>query len=142
MAGWVSPDRRVRLQWAFIVAGVVMAMRISLRLSNSVLVSLLCMVPAIFYVPWAPTVHFSKIFIYPTAILIIWRYIEHPSFQRAAAMGAFAAVAFFFRHDHGVYVGVSVLFGMLLAWLAHSAIGGPECSSTNSRRVLSPRASW
>ncbi len=114
------------LQWAFIVAGVVMAMRISLRLSNSVLVSLLCMVPAIFMFPGAPTVHFSKIFIYPTAILIIWRYIEHPSFQRAAAMGAFAAVAFFFRHDHGVYVGVSVLFGMLLAWLAHSGDRRPR----------------
>ena len=108
------------LQWAFIVAGVVMAMRISLRLSNSLLASFLCMAPAIFIFPGAPTVHFSKIFIYPAAILVIWRYIEDPTVQRGAAMGAVAAVAFFFRHDHGLYVGASVLLGILLACLAHA----------------------
>src|SRR5262245_15320870 len=108
------------LQWAFIVAGLVMAMRIGLRLSNSLAALSICLVPAILIFPGVPTVHYSKMFIYPAAILIIWRYIEDPTVQRAAAMGACAAVAFFLRHDHGVYVGTSVLLGIVLAWLAHS----------------------
>jgi len=108
------------LQWVFIAAGLVMSMRIALRLSNSLVASSICILPAILIFPGVPTVHFSKMFIYPAAILIIWRYIDAPNVQRAAAMGAFAAVAFLFRHDHGVYVGVGVLLGMVMAWLAHS----------------------
>lgn len=116
------------LQWAFIVAGLVMAMRISLRLSNSLVASSICILPAILIFPGVPTVHYSKMFIYPAAILVIWRYIEDPTVQRAAAMGAFAAVAFFFRHDHGVYVGIGVLLGIVLAWLAHSGNRQPRAA--------------
>ena len=114
------------LQWAFIVAGLVMAMRIGLRLSNSLVASSICILPTILIFPGVPTVHYSKMFIYPAAILIIWRYIEDPNVQRAAAMGAFAAIAFFFRHDHGVYVGVGVLLGVVLAWLANSGDRQPR----------------
>jgi hypothetical protein len=114
------------LQWTFIVAGLVMAMRIALRLSNSLVASSICILPAILIFPGVPTVHYTKMFLYPAAILIIWRYIEGPSVQRAAAMGAFAAVAFFFRHDHGVYVGVGVLLGIVLAWLADAGDRRPR----------------
>jgi hypothetical protein len=120
---WVVGYRLIgefALQWAFIAAGLVMAMRIGLRLSNSLVASSICILLAILIFPGVPTVHYSKMFIYPAAILIIWRYIEHPSVQRAAAMGAFAAIAFFFRHDHGVYVGAGVVLGVMLAWLAHA----------------------
>jgi len=114
------------LQWTWMVAGLVMAFQIGLRLSRSLVASFICMLPAILNFAGTPTVHNSKLFIYPAAILIIWRYMEQPTARRAAAMGAFAAVAFFFRHDHGVYVGAGVLFGMMLARLARPEARRPR----------------
>ena len=107
------------LQWTWMIAGLVMAFQIALRLSRSLVASFICMLPAILNFAGTRTVHNSKLFIYPAAILIIWRYMEQPTARRAAAMGAFAAMAFFFRHDHGVYVGAGVLAGMALARLVH-----------------------
>jgi len=113
------------LQWTWMVAGLVLAFQIAVRLSRSPVASFICMVPAILNFAGTPTVHNSKLFIYPAAILIIWRYLDQPTARRAAAMGAFSAVAFFFRHDHGVYVGAGVLLGIVLARLADPAARRP-----------------
>ena len=103
------------LQWAFIVAGVVLAFRVSLRLSASPAASAAAFVPVLVNLGATPTYHYPKLFIYPAATLLAWAYLDRPGRRRAAALGAFAAIAFFFRHDHGVYVGISVLLAFAFA---------------------------
>jgi hypothetical protein len=120
---WVVGYRLIgefALQWTLTIAGVVMAFHIAVRLSRSVAASLIAMLPAVLTLA-TPTVHNSKLFIYPCAILLMWRYIERPGIGRAAVLGVFSAVAFLFRHDHGVYVGAGVLLTFVLARVAHPA---------------------
>jgi hypothetical protein len=61
-----------------------------------------------------PTYHYPKLFFYPLAVWLAWRYMERPDVIRAAALGLTTAIAFLFRHDHGVYIGVLALvaFGL------------------------------
>jgi hypothetical protein len=54
----------------------------------------------------------EKAFVYPVAMLAGWAYLRgrlHPSM-----LGAVLAVAFLFRHDHGVYVGCLVAVAILM----------------------------
>ncbi|MGH9237779.1 MAG: hypothetical protein ACRD3G_07035 [Vicinamibacterales bacterium] len=53
-----------------------------------------------------PTYSYPKIVAYAAGILMLWRYIERPSPWRASHLGLTAAVAFYFRHDHGLYLGL------------------------------------
>ena len=107
------------LQWAFIVAGLVLAFRIALRLSHSVPVSFATMAVAVFDLAATPTYQFTKLFIYPAAVLVIWRYMDRPDVRGAVWLAIITATAFFFRHDHGIYVGLAVLLGMALARVLH-----------------------
>jgi hypothetical protein len=95
-----------------------MGFHLALRLSHSVPaslamipVTLLCLVPA-------GTVHFPKLFFYPLAGLMAWRYLEAPGRRLAAMAGGVTALAFLFRHDHGLYVGVAFVATFALARVA------------------------
>lgn len=114
------------LQWAFIVTGVVLAFHLAVRLSRSVSVSLLMMLPVVLNLAATPTYQYPKLFIYPCAILLAWRYMELPGGTRAAALGVMAALAFFFRHDHGIYVGIGTLVAFALAAAVHPALRQPR----------------
>jgi hypothetical protein len=107
------------LQWTFIVAGLVMAFAIAVRLSHSIAVSLAVMSLAAVDLAATPTYQFTKLFVYPAAVILIWRYMERPDVRRAVWLGVGTAAAFFFRHDHGIYVGIPMLLGMLLARVLH-----------------------
>ena len=102
------------IQWLFIVAGVVISCALGLRLSRSIVASLVTSLLAIAIVAATPTFHYPKLFFYPLAVWMAWWYMERPNVRRAAVLGAATAVAFLFRHDHGVYIGgVAVLaFGL------------------------------
>jgi hypothetical protein len=104
-------------QWALMIAGMVVAAHLAVRLSRSVVTSAITMMVAVINLAVTPTVHYSKLFIYPCAILLMWRYLERPGVRRSAAMGMFAAIAFLLRHDHGVYVGAGVLLTLAVARL-------------------------
>ena len=118
------------LQWAFIVAGMVMAFHIAVRLSHSVPVSLAAMAVAAFDLAATPTYNYTKLFIYPAAIIAIWRYMERPDARGAVWLAVITAMAFFFRHDHGIYVGLALLLGMALARLIH----GPALTARSMAR--------
>src|SRR5262249_62212235 len=64
------------LHWAFIVAGVGMAAGLGLRLCGSRAVVLATMVPAVLLLAVTPTYHYPKLFFYPLAIWLIWRYFD------------------------------------------------------------------
>jgi len=104
-------------QWALMIAGMVVAAHLAVRLSRSVVTSTITMMVAVINLAVTPTVHYSKLFIYPCAILLMWRYLERPGVRRSGAMGMIAAVAFLLRHDHGLYVGGGVLLTLALARL-------------------------
>lgn len=103
------------LQWLFITAGVVLAFRLALRLSPSYAAACVAMVPAILMLAPSPTYQYTKVFIYPCALVVGCRYLERPVPGRSAAMGAVIAIGFLFRHDHGIYVGLAVALVFLMA---------------------------
>jgi len=104
-------------QWALMIPGMVVSAHLAVRLSRSVAASTVTMMIAVINLAVTPTVHYSKLFIYPCAILLMWRYLERPGVRRSGAMGMFAAIAFLLRHDHGVYVGAGVLLTLAVARL-------------------------
>jgi hypothetical protein len=55
------------------------------------------------------TYSYPKIISYAVGILLLWRYIDAPSTRRVVHVGVAAVIAFYLRHDHGVYLGVVAL---------------------------------
>jgi hypothetical protein len=58
---------------------------------------------------------YPKILLYAAGPLVMWAWVNRPTFRRMAGMAAFVAVAFLFRHDHGVYLGGAVAATILCA---------------------------
>lgn len=52
------------------------------------------------------TYSYPKILVYAVGILLLWRYVDRPSNRRAVALGVATALAFYLRHDHGLYLGL------------------------------------
>jgi len=50
--------------------------------------------------------NYPKIVLYALAVLGWWAYVRSPGPGRLVALGVLTAVAFLFRHDHGLYIGV------------------------------------
>jgi hypothetical protein len=123
------------IQWLFIVLGMVLAFHLSLRLSRSVVASLATTVVTFALLASTPTYHYPKLFFYPLAVWVSWRYMDRPRGWRAAALGLVTAAAFLFRHDHGLYVGVTAAMALVLARLA-------EPLSRNLRSFLQHGAAY
>ena len=62
---------------------------------------------------------YPKIVLYALAVLGWWACVRRPAPSRLAALGVLTAIAFLFRHDHGVYIGVGT--ATLLAASARDA---------------------
>jgi hypothetical protein len=68
---------------------------------------------------------YPKLLLYALAILMCWRCISRPSMRSCAGLGVLVAIAFLFRHDHGLFIGAAALLSMFLArgsW-SHRAAG-------------------
>jgi hypothetical protein len=103
------------LQWAFIVASMVIGFHLAIRLSHSVWAAVVATLVAIAIVAATPTFQFPKLFFYPVAVWVAWWYLEAPSTRRAAAVGVVTAAAFLYRHDHGVYITIGAALAFVLA---------------------------
>jgi len=103
------------LQWTLIVAGVVIAFHLGLRLSRSVRASLAVLPLVLVIVADTPTYHYSKLFCFPLLMWLVWRYIDQPDWRRSAAIGIASAVAFLFRHDYGAYAALGFIAAVVLA---------------------------
>jgi hypothetical protein len=62
---------------------------------------------------------YPKGIVYASAATLWWEYVRHPTATRIAAFGAWVAVAFYWRPDHGVYVAA----GLTLAVIAAHGVG-------------------
>jgi hypothetical protein len=73
---------------------------------------------------------YPKIVVYAVAAALWWSYVRKPSRLGASALGAWAAFAFLWRPDHGVYAAAGVVLAMVgahgfrLAALTRTALSG------------------
>jgi len=51
--------------------------------------------------------NYPKMFFYVLALVAGWHYATRPTRGRAAALALVTTVAFLYRHDHGVYIGMA-----------------------------------
>ena len=123
----------VAVHWVFVVAGAVISFDLAYRVSRSLVAAAAMAAIGIAVLPDTPTFHYPKLFVYPAAVWLAWWYLDRPGRRAAAALGLLTAVAFLFRHDHGVYVGgASVLACLLARWTARSRSWGETAADTAS----------
>jgi hypothetical protein len=58
---------------------------------------------------WPRTYHYPKLLLLAVGVVAMWAYVRDPRWQRRAALAMCVVVAFLFRHDLGVYLGVAAL---------------------------------
>lgn len=58
---------------------------------------------------------YPKVFLYAVAAAMWWDYVNRPTRLRALVLGAWAAIAFYFRADHGAYIAAGVALAMVSA---------------------------
>jgi hypothetical protein len=92
---------------AFIAAGVALTFVVSAHLSRSLIVASAVAVVALLASP--RLYNYPKAFFYVLVLAAVWRYATRPTGHRLAQLGCAVGLAFLYRHDHGLYTGVSTI---------------------------------
>ena len=58
--------------------------------------------------------NYPKVIVYALAIPLLWRFADRPTRGVRLALSALTAVAFLFRHDHGIFVAIAFATLLLL----------------------------
>ncbi|HVQ14718.1 MAG TPA: hypothetical protein VMS40_14050 [Vicinamibacterales bacterium] len=58
---------------------------------------------------------YPKLIVYAVSAVLWWQYVRKPAASRAIALGAWTAIAFYWRPDHGAYVAIGVTLAMIAA---------------------------
>jgi hypothetical protein len=116
------------LQWAFIVVAMVISFRMACRVSGSVKAAFFASLVALIAIAVVPIYHYPKLFFYPAMLALGWRYLDRPGAGIGALLGFTTAVAFLFRHDHGIYLGVGSVLTFVLARKTTPLSGAPRAS--------------
>jgi hypothetical protein len=93
------------LTTAFIAAGAGLTFVASAWMSRSIRIASMATLIAVLSMP--RLYGYPKVFFYGLALVGAWRYAHRPGRRSLAALALITAVAFLFRHDHGVYIGLS-----------------------------------
>jgi len=88
----------------FIAAGAGLTFVAAARLSKSIWLAAAATIAAVLANPRLYC--YPKVFFYVAAIVVGWHYASRPSRTRLLGLAVVTVVAFFFRHDHGVYIGL------------------------------------
>src|SRR5687767_12594564 len=89
---------------AFVAAGTALTFWLSARLSGSLAIA--AAVTLLAMVMFPRLYSYPKVFFYVLALAGGWRYAHRPSTANAAWLAVITVVAFLFRHDHGLYIGI------------------------------------
>jgi hypothetical protein len=93
------------LTTAFIAGGAGLTFTASAWLSRSIGIASTATLIAVLAMP--RLYGYPKVFFYALALVGAWRYAHRPGKGSLAALAVITAVAFLFRHDHGVYIGLA-----------------------------------
>ena len=96
----------------FMSIGAVLVFLLASEASRSRIIGLLI---AVWTVSMAARLYsYPKIFLYPLALWMLWRYLDRPGRVQTVVLAGCTALAFFFRHDHAVYIGVAVVLTLFM----------------------------
>lgn len=133
------------VQWLGIIAGGVVSFHLGLRASGSIGASFIMLAFALALLATTATYHYPKLLLYPLATWLMWRYMDNPGASRAALVGAAAAVAFLFRHDHGVYIAAIATLAFVFTRLVarstrnlRAAVAEGAVSAATALALLAP----
>jgi hypothetical protein len=83
------------------------------ELTGSIALGALATLAEVFAFPHANG--YAKLLVYALAFWLAGRYVRQPTTARLVALAASVAFAFYFRHDHGLYLGIGASLTVLLA---------------------------
>jgi hypothetical protein len=101
--------------------GAVLIFSIARRASNSIAIGLIAAVLQVIASP--RTYSYPKVAVYALGIALVWRYIDNPSRRNAVLLGTAVGVAFYLRHDHGLYLGIITVAALILRHARESLLG-------------------
>ena len=111
LVGYRLLSEALIISTAFAAAAVLTFVVIQ-RATGSLLVAV---AGALLEVAIAPrTYSYPKVVVYAAGILLLWRYVDRPSNRRAVELGLATALAFYLRHDHGLYLVLSAVAVMAM----------------------------
>ena len=115
----------VAVAFALAAALTVLAAR---RLSGSIMVAIAAALVEVAIFPRGYA--YPKVLLYAAAPLVIWWYQDQPSsLARMAVVAVFVQIAFLFRHDHGLFIGMGAVVAAALG------DGRPESWRDAARRA-------
>jgi hypothetical protein len=95
-----------------IAAGTALTFVAGYRLTGSLLLGV---VAAIFTGAMLPRLYsYPKVIIPAVSLLAYWRFVDAHSWRRLAAVCAATAMSFYFRFDHGLWVGIAVAGALIV----------------------------
>jgi hypothetical protein len=101
--------------------GAVLIFSMARRASNSICIGLIAAVLQVIASP--RTYSYPKVAVYAAGIALLWRYIDNPSRRNAVFLGTAVGVAFYLRHDHGLYLGIVTVAALILRHARESLLG-------------------
>jgi hypothetical protein len=107
------PGTELMLVACAFAAGAACTVVVVHRLTGSIPLAVAAAVLEVLIAP--RTYSYPKVLLYAAAACAIVALVESPSRRRIVIAAAIAAIAFLFRHDHGVYIGIAALAAVLLA---------------------------
>jgi hypothetical protein len=108
----------------FVSLGAALAYSLGARLARSRAIGAAAALMAIATFP--RLYGYPKVFLFVLAIACAWRYAERRTTLNLCLMALLTAVAFLFRHDHGVYIGIALTVFLLLLGPAPGQLTGDE----------------
>jgi len=112
IGGYTLLSEAVLVAVAFGVAASFTAVAV-LQLTSSMPLALGATLLEVAIVP--RTYGYPKLLLYAVAFVLFQRYVSRPTLSRLTTMAAWAAIAFLFRHDHGLYIAFGGAITALLA---------------------------
>ena len=98
-------------------AAAALSFRTAAVLSRSIMAAALAVIAQLAVYP--RTYSYPKLLVQAIAIAIAWWAVQHLTIRRIAALSAAAALGYYFRHDHAVYLGVATVALLVVAqWRA------------------------
>jgi hypothetical protein len=120
-AAWMlwggSPGTELFLVAAGFALGAALTFAVVHRLTGSVPAAAAATVLEVLIAP--RTYSYPKVLLYAAAAYALVALVASPSRRRAFLAGALTGVAFLFRHDHGVYIGIAIAAAIVAITAAH-----------------------